>query len=146
VSVTGWSDPDVAAEILRRYRVWAVVGLSPAPGKASNSVARYLIAHGYELVPIYPRPGEVLGLTSYPDLAAAAASRPPEWPIEVVDIFRRSERAGQHVDEAIAIGAKAVWMQLGVIDEAAAARAAAAGLLVVMDRCPAIDHPRLKAD
>jgi predicted CoA-binding protein len=144
-SAARWSDPETAAEILRRFRVWAVVGLSPAPWKPSNSVGRYLISHGYEVIPIYPRPGEVLGLPAYPDLASAAASRPADWPIEVVDIFRRSNRAGQHVDEAIAIGAKAVWMQLGVVEEAAAARAEAAGLLVVMDRCPAIEHPRLRA-
>ena len=78
-----------------------------------------------------------------PDLATAAAQRPPDSPIEVVDIFRASHRAGQHVDEAIAIGDRAVWLQLGVRDEAAAQRAADAGLLVVMDRCPAIDIPAL---
>lgn len=139
-----WSDPTVAAEILRRFRVWAVVGLSPSPWKASNGVARYLASQDYEIVPVYPRSGEILGRPSHTDLATAAASRPPDSPIEVVDIFRRSERAGQHVDEAIAIGAKAVWMQLGVLDEEAAERAEAAGLMVVMDRCPAIDHPRLR--
>jgi hypothetical protein len=95
--------------------------------------------HGYEMIPIYPRETTIHGIATYPDLAAAAADRAPGAPIEVVDIFRASHRAGPHVDEAIAIGAKAVWLQLGVWDEAAAERASAAGLLVVMNRCPAID-------
>lgn len=123
--------------------MWAVVGCSPDPMRASHGVSRTLIRHGYEMIPIYPQETVIHGMRTFPDLAAAAASRPPESPIEVVDIFRASHRAGQHVDEAIAIGAKAVWLQLEVWDEAAAERAAAAGLLVVMDRCPAIDLPLL---
>ncbi len=99
--------------------------------------------HGFEMIPIYPLEIEIHGVATVPDLATAAARRPPRSPIEVVDIFRASHRAGAHMDEAIAIGAKAVWLQLGVWDEAAAERAAAAGLLVVMDRCPAIDIPAL---
>lgn len=138
-----WSDPGVAREILTRFGVWAVVGCSPDPARPSHGVSRTLIRHGFEMIPIYPRETTIHGIATVPDLAAAAAQRPDESPIEVVDIFRASHRAGAHVDEAIAIGAKAVWLQLGVWDEAAAERADAAGLLVVMNRCPAIDIPRL---
>jgi uncharacterized protein len=138
-----WHDPATAEHILRSYRVWAVVGCSPHPWRASHGVSRYLLHHGYEVIPIYPRPTTVHGLRTYPTLASAAADRAADKPIEVVDIFRASHRAGRHVDEAIEVGARAVWMQLEVIDEAAAERARAAGLEIVMDRCPAIDHPAL---
>jgi predicted CoA-binding protein len=140
---TRWSDPEVAREILTRFRVWAVVGCSPDPMRPSHGVSRTLMRQGFEMIPIYPREVVIHGIPTVPALATAAAARAPESPIEVVDIFRASHRAGAHVDEAIAIGAKAVWLQLGVWDEAAAERAAAAGLLVVMDRCPAIDIPAL---
>ncbi len=139
-----WSDPAVAARVLTEFRVWAVVGASPDPTRASHGVTRSLMQFGFEVIPIYPRETMVHGLRTVPDLRTAAAQRLPESPIEVVDIFRASHRAGAHVDEAIEIGAKAVWLQLGVWDEAAAERAEAAGLVVVMDRCPAIDYPRLK--
>jgi hypothetical protein len=138
-----WSNPDVARRILEEFRVWAVVGCSPDPMRASHGVSRTLMRYGYELIPIYPRDTEIHGIRTVPDVATAAAQRPVDSPIEVVDIFRASHRAGAHVDEAIAIGARAVWLQLGVWDEAAAERADAAGLLVVMDRCPAIDLPTL---
>jgi hypothetical protein len=138
-AIDRWSDPGVAREILERFHVWAVVGCSPDPVRPSHGVSRTLMRHGYEMIPIYPRETTIHGIATYPDLAAAAADRAPGAPIEVVDIFRASHRAGPHVDEAIAIGAKAVWLQLGVWDEAAAERASAAGLLVVMNRCPAID-------
>lgn len=138
-----WSDPAVAARILNEFKVWAVVGASPDPTRASHGVTRSLMHYGYEVIPIYPRETTIHGLATIPDLRTAAAQRPAGSPIEVVDIFRASHRAGEHVDEAIEIGAKAVWLQLGVWDEAAAERADAAGLLVVMDRCPAIDYPRL---
>ncbi len=138
-----WSDPEVARRILTEFHVWAVVGCSPDPTRASHGVSRTLMRHGYEMIPIYPQATVIHGVPTAPDLATAAASRPAGSPIEVVDIFRASHRAGQHVDEAIAIGARAVWMQLDVWDEAAAERAAAAGLLIVMDRCPAIDLPLL---
>lgn len=138
-----WRDPEVARRILTEFHVWAVVGCSPDPARASHGVSRTLMRHGYEMIPIYPQETVIHGVRTFPDLATAAANRPPDSPIEVVDIFRASHRAGQHVDQAITIGAKAVWMQLDVWDELAAERAAAAGLLVVMDRCPAIDLPLL---
>jgi uncharacterized protein len=140
---TRWSDPEVAREILTRFKVWAVVGCSPDPTRPSYGVSRTLQRHGFEMIPIYPRETTIHGVATAPDLATASAARPEGSPIEVVDIFRASHRAGDHVDEAIAIGAKAVWLQLGVWDEAAAERADAAGLLVVMNRCPAIDIPTL---
>lgn len=138
-----WTDPEVARRILTEFHVWAVVGASPDPTRPSHSVSRSLMRFGYEVIPIYPRETTIHGLPTVPDLRNAAAQRPADSPIEVVDIFRASHRAGEHMDEAIEIGAKAVWVQLGVWDEAAAERVAAAGLLVVMDRCPAIDYPAL---
>ncbi|MEX0626974.1 MAG: CoA-binding protein [Chloroflexota bacterium] len=138
-----WRDPAVAARILTEFHVWAVVGASPDPERASHGVTRSLLRFGYEVIPIYPRKTTIHGLATMPDLRTAAAERPTDSPIEVVDIFRASHRAGAHVNEAIEIGAKAVWLQLGVWDEEAAERADAAGLLVVMDRCPAIDYPQL---
>jgi predicted CoA-binding protein len=125
--------------ILTTTRTWAVVGCSPDPQRDSHRVAAFLQRHGYRVIPINPNCEEVLGERAYPSLDAVPAGEE----IEVVDIFRRSAVAGHHVDEAIAIGARAVWLQLGVIAEAACARARAAGLLVVMDRCPAIELPRL---
>jgi uncharacterized protein len=114
-----------------------VVGCSPDPNRDSNRIASMLRRGGYEVIPVNPMATEVLGERSYPTLSAV-----PQ-PVEVVDIFRRPSAAGAHVDEAVEIGAGAVWMQLGVIDEAAAERGRAAGLRVVMDRCPAIELPRL---
>jgi predicted CoA-binding protein len=130
--------PQLTRKILEQFTTWAVVGCSPDPGRDSHGVAAFLQARGKRILPVNPNvcPGEILGQQCYPDLASIGE------PVEVVDIFRRSEHAGAHVDEAIAIGAKAVWMQLGVIDEAAAARANDAGLLVVMNRCPKIEWPR----
>jgi len=138
-----WSDPEVARRILTEFHVWAVVGASPDPTRPSYRVTRSMMGFGYEIIPIYPRDVTLHGMQTVPDLRTAAAQRPAGRPIEVVDIFRASHRAGAHVDEAIEIGAKAVWLQLGVWDEAAGERAADAGLLVVMDRCPAVDYPAL---
>jgi uncharacterized protein len=136
-----WSDPTVAERILRTYRVWAIVGCSSRPWRASHGVSRYLLSQGYDVVPVNPHEAEVHGRTAYPDLRSIPAD--PRTPIEVVDLFRRPEELLPHVEEAIAIGARAVWMQLGVWNEDAATLAAGAGLEVVMDRCPAIDHPAM---
>ena len=126
----------MARRILSEYRTWAVVGWSPSPMRDSNRIASFLESRGYRVIRVNPNASDDHP-ECFPDLASI------EEPVEVVDIFRRSEAAGAHVDEAIAIGARAVWMQLGVIDPAALERARAAGLDAVMDRCPAIDHPRL---
>ncbi len=127
-----------ADRILDRARVFAVVGASPSSWRPSHGVMQTLLDHGYEVIPIRPGVDEVLGRHAYPDLASV----PEEVTIDVVDIFRRSDRAGAHVDEAIERGVPAVWLQLGVIDHAAAERARAAGLDVVLDRCPAIELRR----
>ena len=125
------------AKILNEYRTVAIVGVSPKPERPSYVVASYLMEHGYHVIPVNPRAQEILGETSYPDLSSV-----PEE-VEVVDIFRRSEEVMPIVDEAITIGAKAVWMQEGTINEAAAARARDAGLLVIMDKCMRKEHLRL---
>lgn len=127
------------SHILRDYRTWAVVGCSPRRDRASHRVARFLQGHGFRIIPVHPGVEELLGERCFSSLEDI----PPEAGVEVVDIFRRSDQAGAHVDEAVAIGANAVWMQLGVIDDEAARRARDAGLEVVMDRCPAIELPRL---
>ena len=134
-------DDDVRT-LLTGTRTWAVVGCSPNPARDSNRIAAMMQSRGYRVIPVNPAVvGELLGERCYPTVAAIPASEG----VEVVDIFRRADQAGAHVDEAIAIGATGVWMQLGVVDPAAAERARAAGLRVVMDRCPAIELPRLAA-
>ena len=131
-------DEDIA-ELLRNARTIAVVGASDRPDRPSYGVMRFLQEQGYRVLPVNPQISEthVLGEFVWRELSEIGI------PIDIVDIFRRSEMAGEAVDQAIFAGAKAVWMQLGVIDEEAAARAEAAGLKVVMDRCPAIEIPRL---
>lgn len=126
-------------ELLTETRTWAVVGCSPDPRRDSHRVARVLADHGFRVIPVNPAADEILGERCYPSLGDI----PADAGIDVVDVFRRADRAGSHVDEAIALGVRGVWLQLGVIDEAAARRALDAGLRVVMDRCPAIELPRL---
>ena len=129
---------DYLRGILTDANTIAIVGASPRPQRPSHRVMQFLQRHGYRAIPVNPFvDGEILGERVYARLADI-----PEK-IDMVDIFRRSELAGAAVDDAIAIGARYVWMQLDVWDEAAAARAEAAGIKVVMDRCPAIEIPRL---
>jgi len=130
-------DADIR-DILTATRSIAVVGWSPNPERPSHRVAAYLAERGYRVIPV--NPGQTGQIALGEEVRATLAE---VGPVDMVDIFRRSEEAGAVVDQAIAVGAKVVWMQLGVVDEAAAARARAAGLRVVMDRCPAIEIPRL---
>jgi predicted CoA-binding protein len=127
-------------KILKSFRNVAMVGVSASPEKPSNIVFRYLLAQGYNIVPVNPTIDEVLGKKCYPSLSAI-----PEK-IEVVDIFRRSEDIPPIVDEAIKIGAKAVWMQEGIVNKPAAEKAESAGLLVVMDKCMRKEHMHMIED
>lgn len=131
-------DEDIAA-LLTETRTIALVGASDRPDRPSYRVMRFLQDHGYRVIPVNP---QITGEHVHGEYVWRELSQIGE-PIDMVDIFRRPEAAGDAVDQAVAAGAKSVWMQLGVINEAAAARAEAAGLKVVMDRCPAIDIPRL---
>ena len=131
------TDDETARRVLAECRTWAVVGASDDPWRSSHGVAQVLLDRGYDVVPVNPSYDNVLGLRCYASLADVPR------PVDVVDLFRRSDQAGGHVDEAVAIGARAVWTQLGVFPaEDALARARAAGLDVVVNRCPAQDLPR----
>ena len=129
----------VEEKILKSSRIIAMVGVSPKPDRPSFKVASYLKEQGYRIIPVNPRAKEVLGEPTYPDLSSIPES------VDVVDIFRRSEEVPGIVEEAIKVGAKAVWMQEGVINEETAARARQGGLLVVMDRCMLKEHQRLQS-
>ncbi|MEI8395908.1 MAG: CoA-binding protein [Rhodospirillaceae bacterium] len=132
-------DNDVLKEILSKTKIIAVVGASPDSNRDSHEVMAFLQRHGYRTIPVNPKAAGtiILGETVYPDLASIPVK------IDLVDIFRNSEAAGAAVDEAIAVGADTVWMQLGVRNDKAAARAEAAGLNVVMDLCIKIEYRRL---
>jgi predicted CoA-binding protein len=132
------NDLETIKRILEDCRTIAVVGLSSKSTRPSRGVAAYMQRAGYRVIPVNPNESEVLGQKSYASLADV-----PEG-IDLVDVFRRSEEAGAAVDQAIAVGAKAVWLQEGVIDHDAAQRAVDAGLLVVMDRCWLKEHARRK--
>jgi len=136
-AVLAINDRETIQRILDECRTIAVVGLSSDTFRPSNSVSAYMKRQGYRVIPVNPNETSVFGEKAYPDLFAV-----PEA-IDLVDVFRRSDEAGKAVDQAIAVGAKAVWLQEGVIDKAAAQRALDAGLLVVMDRCWLKEHMRV---
>ena len=131
--------PEDIAELLTSTRTIALIGASERPDRPSNRVMKFLLNHGYRVIPVNPKCGSET-IHGQPVVASLAEI---DERIDLVDIFRRPQAAGEAVDDAIAAGAKAVWMQIGVINEEAANRAEAAGLKVVMDRCPAIEIPRL---
>jgi predicted CoA-binding protein len=139
--VTPLPPADRLPHILTHCRTIAVVGLSPKPHRASFDVARYMQGQGYRIIPVNPNATEVLGEKAYASLTEAAQHEH----IDLVNCFRNSEDIPPIVAEAIAIGAQAVWMQLGIRHPAAAARAEAAGLLVVQDRCLMVDHRVLQS-
>ncbi|MXP63778.1 CoA-binding protein [Roseomonas sp. M0104] len=137
MTIDGLSE-DTIRDILLNTRRIAVVGASANPARPSNGVTSFLVGRGFDVTPVNP------GLAGQRlHGSAVVASLEEAGPLEMVDIFRRSEEAGKVVDEAIRLGAKSVWMQLGVIDTEAAGRARAAGLVAVMDRCPVIEWSRL---
>jgi uncharacterized protein len=131
-----WQDPEHLRFMLEKCETWAVVGLGGDPSRTAYGVARFLQQHGKRIVPIHPEANHVLGEDGYASLAEVP------FPVDCVDVFRRSERAGEFADQAVAIGARAVWFQLGVVDHDAFARTTAAGVPMVMDTCPVIEWPR----
>lgn len=131
--IDSWQDPEAVSLMLDDLQVWAVVGLSTNQSRTAYSIAALLQSRGKTIVPIHPDAPTVLGEQGYATLADVP------FPIDVVDVFRRSAAAGQFADEAVQIGARGVWFQLGVIDEAAFERTTAAGVPMVMDTCPAIE-------
>ncbi|MEU6328079.1 CoA-binding protein [Streptomyces sp. NPDC047049] len=134
-----YGDPSTIRKILTELGdTWAVVGLSGNEQRAAHGVAEVLQRYGKRIVPVHPKAETVHGEQGYPSLAAIP------FPVDVVDVFVNSEQAGGIADEAVAVGAKAVWFQLGVVDEAAWDRVHESGLAMVMDRCPAIEIPRLR--
>jgi uncharacterized protein len=133
-----WQDPEAIRFMLDDCKVWAVVGLSGDPRRTAYSIASLLQERGKQVVPIHPAAADDGGLEVLGEKAYATLADVP-FPIDVVDVFRRSEFAGEFADQAVAVGARAVWFQLGVIDAAAFDRTVAAGVPMVMDTCPAIE-------
>jgi predicted CoA-binding protein len=131
------TDSDDLHRVLTDYNIVAMVGLTTDLSKPSNRVARYLLDKGFDVIPVNPRYDEILGRRCYPDLTAIPS------PVEIINLFQRSERVLPFVDAAIDIGARVVWMQLGIAHDEAAEKARTAGLEVVMDRCIKIEHARL---
>ena len=135
---------DPIVDILKRYHTVAVVGLSSNPERASNHVGDYIKSAGYRMIPVNPNEREVFGEKSYPDLETAAAAIAPQK-VEIVDVFRRPDSVPPVADSAIAIGANVIWMQLGIEHSESAAKAVAAGLVVVMDACFFVEHKRRRS-
>ena len=131
------TDINTLRRILTDYKRVAVVGLSADWSRPSNFVAKYLLEHGFDVIPVNPKYDEILGQKCYPDLTAIPT------PVDIVDLFQRADRVPPFVDAAIDINAKVVWMQLGIVNEEAAEKARKAGLEVVMDRCIKIEYARL---
>jgi predicted CoA-binding protein len=134
-----FQNPDDATvhRLLETARRIAIVGLSPKPHRDSNRIGRYLLEHGYEVVPVYPREETILGQKAYRRLQDVPGR------VDLVDVFRRSEELAGVVDDTLSARAPALWFQLGCVDESAARRAAAAGVTVVMDRCIMVEHAAL---
>jgi predicted CoA-binding protein len=131
------SDIKTLRRILLEYKTVAMVGLSQDWSRPSNFAAKYLLDHGFDVIPVNPKYDEILGQKCYPDLKSIPT------PVDIVDLFQRVERIPPFVDDAIAIGAKLLWLQLGIVDEVQAKKATDAGLEVVMDRCMKIEYARL---
>ena len=134
---TAWLDAEAIRFMLEDCETWAVVGLSGDPSRTAFSIAALLQRHGKRIVPVHPTAPVVLGQQGYASLADVP------FAVDVVDVFRRSESAGPFADDAVTIGARGVWFQLGVVDHDAFRRTTAAGVLMVMDTCPAMEWPRL---
>ena len=134
-----WLDPETIRFLLEDTHTWAVVGLSGNPDRTAYRIARFLQGHGKRIVPVHPTAPTVLGEQGYATLADVP------FDVDVVDVFRRSEAAGEFADQAVAIGARAVWLQLGVVDADAFRRTTAAGTPMVMDACPAIEWRKRSA-
>ena len=132
-----WLDEDNIRFMLEKCDTWAIVGLSGDPSRTAYRVAKFLQRHGKRIVPVHPDAPEVLGEAGYATLADIP------FEVDVVDVFRRSEAAGEFADQAVAIGAKGVWFQLGVVDHAAFRRTTEAGVPMVMDTCPVMEWPRV---
>lgn len=132
-----YQDAVVMREILQEAKTIAIVGLSSNPARDSHQIGAYLQRHGYRIVPVNPNEREVLGETSYPTLTAIP------FPVDIVDVFRRSDAVSPIAEEAVQIGAKALWLQLGVINQQGAEIGERGGLKVVMDRCIMVEHRRL---
>lgn len=132
-----WQDPESIRFMLEECETWAVVGLSGDPTRTAYGVSAWLQAMGKRIVPIHPHAPVVLGEQGYPTLADVP------FPVDVVDVFRRSSAAGEFADQAVQVGARGVWLQLGVVDADAFVRTVRAGVPIVMDTCPKIEWPKL---